>query len=209
MLLSACTVIASLALTSASSAVPPSSTTFYLRSGSAYQQGCFPPCACALMQQARMSGSFTLTPASSGDGTDVFTVSDVSLRVIQPSRVLTGTGEYRRSGSLQTQSMVLSLRTNNAGEAQTFTGTGPLLTPTHADAIWLTLSINGQFCFDTVLKLRATKHRPDWNADGSLTPPDLFAYLEDYFAGRGEYREDVPAGPAQIFAFLTDYFAGA
>lgn len=48
----------------------------------------------------------------------------------------------------------------------------------------------------------------DWNRDHSLTPPDIFSYLNSYFAGDGDIDDDFATTPSDIFLFLNDYFAG-
>lgn len=50
----------------------------------------------------------------------------------------------------------------------------------------------------------------DFNADGFLTPSDIFAYLNAYFAQNpaADFNGDGFRTPADIFAYLNAYFAG-
>lgn len=50
----------------------------------------------------------------------------------------------------------------------------------------------------------------DWNADGSPTPQDIFAFLGSYFLRepRADFDGNGTLAPADIFAFLNTYFNG-
>lgn len=56
----------------------------------------------------------------------------------------------------------------------------------------------------------ATPCRADWNADGSPTPQDIFAFLASYFQRepRADFDASGTLAPADIFAFLNAYFDG-
>jgi hypothetical protein len=60
-------------------------------------------------------------------------------------------------------------------------------------------------------ELRVTRPdcRADWDGSGSRDFADLFAYLDDYFANRGEFDDlgDTP-GIGDLLAFLQSWFAG-
>lgn len=52
--------------------------------------------------------------------------------------------------------------------------------------------------------------RPDFNTDALLSPADIFAFLNAYFAGdpRADFDNNGVRQPQDIFAFLNAYFAG-
>jgi hypothetical protein len=52
--------------------------------------------------------------------------------------------------------------------------------------------------------------KPDFNADGVLTPSDIFAFVNAYFARQpaADFNPDGSFTPADIFGFLNGYFAG-
>jgi hypothetical protein len=48
----------------------------------------------------------------------------------------------------------------------------------------------------------------DMNADGSVNSNDLFAFVDDYFAGNADFNGDGSVDSNDYFAFLTAYFEG-
>lgn len=53
--------------------------------------------------------------------------------------------------------------------------------------------------------------RPDWDNDGTVGVPDIFAFLSSWFAGpagQGDYNNDGSIDVSDIFAFLSDWFSG-
>jgi hypothetical protein len=49
--------------------------------------------------------------------------------------------------------------------------------------------------------------RPDIDGVAGLSPADLFLFLSEYFAGRGDFNRDGVRNPTDIFAYLSAYFA--
>lgn len=48
----------------------------------------------------------------------------------------------------------------------------------------------------------------DWNSDGVVGVPDIFAFLSDWFAGMGDFNGDGMSTVSDIFLFLAAWFAG-
>lgn len=48
----------------------------------------------------------------------------------------------------------------------------------------------------------------DWNCSGGVTVQDIFDFLSDYFANRGDVNADGATSVQDIFDFLAAYFAG-
>ncbi len=46
----------------------------------------------------------------------------------------------------------------------------------------------------------------DWDCSGNVEVPDIFAYLSDWFAGRGDFNNDGVNDVPDIFAFLSSWF---
>lgn len=49
---------------------------------------------------------------------------------------------------------------------------------------------------------------PDWNEDGVVDVPDIFAFLSDWFAGQGDFNGDGFTLVDDIFGFLAAWFQG-
>ncbi len=48
----------------------------------------------------------------------------------------------------------------------------------------------------------------DWNGDGQVNVPDIFAFLADWFAGLADFNRDGETDVSDIFAYLTAWFQG-
>jgi len=57
------------------------------------------------------------------------------------------------------------------------------------------------------LTLRVCVGAPaDWDCSGNVNVPDIFAFLADWFAGRGDFNADGTNEVPDIFAFLASWF---
>jgi hypothetical protein len=133
-------------------------TLYRLRDGSIFQRGCFPPCACPIMEQAPLDGTLQLERVAIGDVFDFYEVRGVRLHYQpagQPGQrvVIRGSGTYKVSTIADLHQMTLVLTVGDE-PPQTFTsdevpGGGEF------PAIHLPIFVNGGYCFDTLLELVA------------------------------------------------------
>jgi len=136
----------------------PRGALYALQKESGFTQGCFDPCMCPIQMTQPVEGSFALIERSS-DAPGLFREFDVRAvqwlvkRGANPIRI-TGSGRYRVGGEVAlTQQLELDLQL----------GGGPLqhfdsgLVPGGGDfpAIDVRISINGEFCYDTVIDVVA------------------------------------------------------
>jgi len=123
---------------------------------STYQHGCFAPCMCPVMEQARVRGTFRLALVGIGDVFDFYEVSRVAWRVDRyavPAFPIRGSGFYKRSAIAGLNEMSLDLAVDADPVVRFDSGEVPLAN--YGPPIDLSLSIHGGYCFDTVIELRA------------------------------------------------------
>lgn len=158
------TRLLSAALLTGMVAVTPAAAQFYdgrarlyrLEPESTFQRGCFPPCLCPYLETARLSGSFRLGLASVGNVFDFYDVSRVRFKVVRSSTdalPITGAGQYKVSTVAGIQQMWLDLAVG-ADPPERF-DSGEVALQVAFPRIAVTVSINGGYCHDTVLDLRA------------------------------------------------------
>jgi hypothetical protein len=138
------------ALTTASPAL-----TYRLGSQAAVQQGCFGPCACAVLIQSALGGTFTLDPDGFDGAFHSYRVLDVRWQYKTSDGLehqVTGSGTYAVGGDQQQMVVDLSV---DGGVAQRYdsglTGGGSSF-----PQIRLPISENGFQCFDTVYGVDAS-----------------------------------------------------
>src|SRR5207247_8765990 len=78
-------------------------TVYRLEPGTTFQQGCFPPCLCPLLQEVSVRGTFNLTPAGFDGLFDTYAITDVGWLVSLGSGYLriSGAAPYRVGGSVR------------------------------------------------------------------------------------------------------------
>jgi hypothetical protein len=124
---------------------------YALLADSTYQQGCFEPCDCPLLQEQPLEGTFDLVFYPFAGPLWRVAVERVSWRVPVPGHHITGSGNYVRAG--ETQSLGLSLSIDD-GPATEFSS-GWVEGGDRYPEIDLTVSMNGMYCYDVVLHLHA------------------------------------------------------
>jgi hypothetical protein len=144
-------------LAGSASAQTDNAYTFYrLTPQSTWQQGCFAPCVCAATESSPIAGTFWLLPATSNGEYDVYLLGDVRWVVTTSSQQLhlNGQGQYfvRRTGE-PTQQLLLDLQTDG-GEFVRY-DSGVVAGAAQLPTIDLTIAVNAQFCFDTVIHVAA------------------------------------------------------
>ena len=138
------------------SSADASSTIYRMNQQSTYQRGCFPPCECPVSQTVTVRGTFVLTPGPMDGSFQTYSVSQVNWIVQSGDQELffTGSGTYEisQSGSPQ-QRLQMDLQ-QGTQSAQHF-DSGLVATGAQFPDIAVTISINGEKCFDTVFMVNA------------------------------------------------------
>src|SRR5690242_9556719 len=138
-----------------SSAQIISGPTFYrLDQSSSLQQGCFPPCLCPVMIGEPVKGTFLLTPTGFNGLFDTYAITQVNwlTSINGTNQIVTGSGTYKIGGEVALQQeLSLDLQLGPGQVAHFDSG----LVPVSATfpRINATISIHGQFCFDTVFSV--------------------------------------------------------
>ena len=132
----------------------PAPWVYMLDKSSTFQRGCFDPCTCPILDKTTLGGTFKLTFSHSDPLYQYYDVTDVSLKTTiagVPARI-TGSGTYRMGGEVAVeQELDLDLVVEDEPVAH-FTS-GRVVGPSHFPRIDLTVSINGVYCYDTVLAI--------------------------------------------------------
>lgn len=173
-------IAASASLVLASAASDHDRDPYLIQRGSAFAQGCFPPCLCPLLYSANVSGSFSLIEDGSNPLFMSFLVDDFDVTVdfYDSTKHIVGIGSYVYGGEVAyLQRMELDLSID--GEA-----------PVHLDSGWvpftqwppvvdLSVSMNGMFCFDIALWIVASPppNPHDLDGDGEVDGADLAILL--------------------------------
>src|SRR5262245_23651971 len=151
---------------------------YALQKNSAYQDGCFAPCMCPMLVQAPLRGKFSLIPIGTENGYDVFAVMDAQWLVTlwDGSTVLArGSGTYRSSTAYRLQRLEMDLLVADRPLEHYDSGLVPIRVP--LPQINVTISMNGQYCHDTVFTLDAGPTPND------VRPPRL--QFDDEDEGKG------------------------
>ena len=155
-------------------------TLYRVESGTTFVRGCFDPCDCPVMEASAVTGTFRLALVSVGDVFDFYDVSDVHLKVRRSngdSVPISGAGTYAVSTVADLQRMELTLTVGT--EAPTIYRSDDVPGGAAFPKIALHISIHGEYCFDTLIDLKALPARrlfvePDvahWEPDaGNVTP---------------------------------------
>jgi hypothetical protein len=127
---------------------------YRLNSGSSFQQGCFAPCECPILLSVPVSGTFLLTPAGSTNQFSTYSVTDINWRfsLNGSTTVVTGSGTYKVSASQQQLTAYLQM---NGGKTNHF-DSGLVTNSAVFPNIKVSISTNGQYCFDTVFNIDAS-----------------------------------------------------
>ncbi len=133
-----------------------------------FQRGCFEPCLCPIMETARVRGRFVLVPTGDDGLFRTFGIHGVAWTVERPYAEairITGSGTYRVGGEFGvTHRMTLDLAVG--GDPVERFDSGLVAGGGEFPAIDIVVSINGQFCFDTAIAVRA-RPRLDLDVSGS------------------------------------------
>jgi len=131
-------------------------TVYRLEPGTTFQQGCFPPCLCPLLQEVSVRGTFNLTPAGFDGLFNTYAITDVSWIVSIGSGNLriTGSGTYRVGGEVALlHRMELDLKVGEQPSQHFDSGLIP--GGSGFPKIQTTISMNRQYCYDRVIVVNA------------------------------------------------------
>lgn len=141
---------------------------YVLDAKSTWQQGCFPPCKCALGPETPITGTFNLVSLGFSDWYDRYDVTDVDWTVKTAEGTtlrITGSGSYMVGGDFAlTHRLTLDLSANGGRSERFDSGT---VVGGGLPRIDLTISINQLYCQDTAIHVIAAP-RP-------LPPPVLYS----------------------------------
>src|SRR5947208_1116903 len=132
-------------------------TLYRLNEDSTFQQGCFPPCLCPIMISVPVKGTFVLTPTGFDGLFITYAVTDVNWLVSTggSNTTATGSGTYKIGGEFALQQQ-LSLDLQVGGDKVQHFDSGLVTGPAPFPDIKVTISVNGQQCFDTVFEASAS-----------------------------------------------------
>lgn len=135
---------------------------YRLKETSSYQHGCFPPCLCPVMESGSERGTFLLTFTSDDGLFRHYRVDEVIWKVATPGGELrvTGSGTYKVGGEFAVQHQLeLDLKVGDRPvehyDSGLIAGGGEFPT------ISITISVHGQYCFDTAFRIDAGPVPPE------------------------------------------------
>ncbi len=136
---------------------------FRLNPGSAYEQGCYAPCLCPIMIRSGVRGTLKLIYTGSGPALDTYAVEDVNWTVPAENDPLTelrivGSGTYQIGSpdviTLVQHRLQLDLRIGDEPVQHFDSGWVPVEDPSK---ILIAVSLNGMYCWDTVIRVDASR----------------------------------------------------
>jgi hypothetical protein len=138
----------------------PPVLTYVLGGESSFTRGCFDPCLCPILEAVPLRGTLVMRRSASDDSANPFARFEVSearlaAEVGDEAIHLAGSGAYLVGGEFaQLQHLLLDLSQDGAPaehfDSGLVAGGGDF-----PDALAVDVSIHGQFCFDTLLRIRA------------------------------------------------------
>jgi hypothetical protein len=151
--------IVSIAMTPrvAAQASTPAGVLYRLDADATYQRGCFDPCACPVLEQGSVQGTFRLTPMSPDPLFQYYAVTDINWKVMPPHGAaipIHGSGTFKIGGEVAIQEQLSLDLVVGTDPVQHF-DSGVVVPQVPFPRMDLTVSIHGVFCFDTVIKVRA------------------------------------------------------
>jgi hypothetical protein len=137
---------------------------YRLDAQASYQEGCFDPCLCPLGESLVIHGAFVLGPPIAGNAVNFHRVRDIYWTVGDPLatlHTLTGRGSYRVTNNAQEplHSLDLTLSVDGGEARQFFSDFVPV--KNDGGSLDITVSLNGVFCKDTVIRVDAAPVPPE------------------------------------------------
>jgi hypothetical protein len=150
------------------------STIYRLNADSSFQQGCFPPCMCPIMGTG-LRGTLVLTSTGFDGLFNTYAVTDVSWTLGSGDREqrVTGSGTYKVGGEPDRQhQLALDLKMGD-GAVRHF-DSGLVAGGEQFPDLSVTISMNGQVCYDTVFFVDASPVPPEQIHPYALLPETTF-----------------------------------
>lgn len=142
----------------------------YQVTGDSYQVGCQAPCACPVLIQHGLKGTFVLVPSSSGPLFDEYLLCDIDWTAQAiggiPEVRLRGDGWYRVGGEVAIQHELRLCLSVDGGPAQLFES-GLVPGGDRFPAIVIDAAVHGFFCWDSVLVVQAVPATAGIAVDGA------------------------------------------
>ncbi len=135
-----------------------SGTTLYrLKTDSGYERGCFAPCMCPVMITEPVLGTFFLTSTGFDGLFHTYAVTGVHWTFANSTMAtaVTGSGTYRLGGKGVPQQELSLYLQMNGGAVEHF-DSGLVADSVPFPNIQVSISTNGQYCFDTVFSVDAS-----------------------------------------------------
>ena len=141
---------------------PDASTIYRLNADSSFQQGCFAPCLCPIFLGSDLRGTLVLTSTGSDGLFKTYAVTDVNWTVAYGDREerVTGSGTYKVGGESGAQQQLALDLTIGDDPVQHF-DSGLVAGGERFPDLRLTISMNGQVCYDTVFFVDASPVPPE------------------------------------------------
>ena len=135
----------------------PAATLYRLKPDATFEQGCFAPCECPVMLASAVKGTFVLTPTGFDGLFNTYAVGGVNWVVSMggSNELFTGKGTSKLGGEVALE-QELSLDLQADGAAAQHFDSGLVQAAAKFPDINVTISINGQVCFDTVFGVSAS-----------------------------------------------------
>ncbi len=149
------------------------SAVFRMGPDATFQEGCFPPCLCPILNEQPVIGTFQLvSPALSTSGIHTYAVQEVNLLVPGYHGLrITGAGRYSVGSpnpiTVLEQRMELDLQVGDHPVEHFDSGWVPFQ---NYPNIHVTVSIHGMFCFDRVIVFSASRVSPAEITPYTLVP---------------------------------------
>jgi flagellar hook capping protein FlgD len=132
---------------------PPPPAPYALFKESAFEWGCYGPCACPVMQRSPVQGTFRLTKTGEGSGFEEYAVTDVHWTVPEERGTVTGSGTYLRGTASEQHRLVLDLALDSSPPQHFDSGLVP--GGESFPRIDVAVAMHGFYCWDTTYAVHA------------------------------------------------------
>ena len=130
---------------------------YRLNKESNFERGCFPPCMCPVMIVEPVKGTFLLTPSGFDGAYTNYAVTDLhwSLTNNGTATSVTGSGTYKVASKPAPQQELSLYLQMDGGDVEHF-DSGLVTNSAQFPDIVVSVSTNGQYCFDTAFNVSAS-----------------------------------------------------